>query len=224
MLMFSYSHSTPADMPQKPLPNQPVARRAPSQERARQKVELILEAATRIIDQEGLAGLTTNRIAEVAGISIGTLYQYFKNKQQILSTLGEREVRTVTAKMIATLSRPDPSDAADQAQALIRAVFSAFGGRSQVHRILLEHTLAQGNHERLHASPALIANLLTASGIARPDGSRRTLTPAEAFVLTQAFSGVVRASVGQAAKGLPRAQIEEALLRLIQGFLKERDA
>ncbi|MBK8765411.1 MAG: helix-turn-helix transcriptional regulator [Burkholderiaceae bacterium] len=112
-----------------------------------------MEAATRIIDQEGLAGLTTNRIAEVAGISIGTLYQYFKNKQQILSTLGEREVRTVTAKMIATLSRPDPSDPVDQAQVLIRAVFSAFGGRSRVHRILLEHTLAQGNHERLHESP-----------------------------------------------------------------------
>ena len=207
-------------MPQKPFPIQSVARREPSQERARQKVELILEAATRIIDQEGLAGLTTNRIAEVAGISIGTLYQYFKNKQQILGTLGAREMRTVTAKMIATLSKPDPSDAADQAQVLVRAVFSAFGGRSRVHRVLLEHTLAQGNHDRLHESPALIANLLTASGIARPDGTRRKLSPAEAFVLTQAFSGVVRASVGLAAKGLPRAQIEEALLRLIQGFLK----
>ena len=103
--MFSYSRSTPAIVPQKPLPIQSVARRAPAQERARQKVELILEAATRIIDQEGLAGLTTNRIAEVAGISIGTLYQYFKNKQQILSTLGEREVRTVTAKMIVPASR-----------------------------------------------------------------------------------------------------------------------
>ena len=90
-------------MPQKPFPIQSVARREPSQERARQKVELILEAATRIIDQEGLAGLTTNRIAEVAGISIGTLYQYFKNKQQILSTLGEREVRTVTAKMLSLI-------------------------------------------------------------------------------------------------------------------------
>ena len=51
--------------------NQTVSRRKPLQERARHKVQLILEAATRIIDKDGLEALTTNRIAETAGISIG---------------------------------------------------------------------------------------------------------------------------------------------------------
>ena len=49
-----------------------------------------MEAATRIIDKDGLEGLTTNRIAETAGISIGTLYQYFPDKAAIVRTLAER--------------------------------------------------------------------------------------------------------------------------------------
>ena len=77
-------------------------------------------------------------------------------------------------------------------------------------------------HKRTHHFIALIAALLSGPGVARPDGSRRRLSAAEAFVLTQAFSGVVRASVGQAAQDLPRAQIEDALLRLVHGFLRER--
>ena len=222
MLIFSYSHSEASQLTQKPKPDQSVTLRQPAQERARQKVELILEAATRILDEDGLAGLTTNRIAEVAGISIGTLYQYFNNKDQILSTLGERDMRSVTAKVMATLSAPEPGEAGQQVAALIHAVFNAFGGRSRVHRVLLEQAMAQGDHGRMRESPALIAALLSGPGVARPDGSRRRLSAAEAFVLTQAFSGVVRASVGQAAQDLPRAQIEDALLRLVQGFLRER--
>jgi AcrR family transcriptional regulator len=65
-------------------------RKQPRQARAADMVELILEAATRVLGKESLDGFNTNRVAEVAGISIGSLYQYFPNKSALVATLIER--------------------------------------------------------------------------------------------------------------------------------------
>jgi AcrR family transcriptional regulator len=55
-------------------------RRQPQQRRARQTVEAILDAVVRILKREGFQAITTNRVAEVAGVSIGSLYQYFPDR------------------------------------------------------------------------------------------------------------------------------------------------
>ena len=59
-------------------------RRSPSQTRSRATVDGILTAAARIFARDGFATGTTNRIAELAGVSIGSLYEYFPNKQALL--------------------------------------------------------------------------------------------------------------------------------------------
>jgi AcrR family transcriptional regulator len=66
------------------------ARRSPRQERARATVDAILFAAAHILKTQGMARLTTNRIAALAGVSIGSLYQYFSDKQAIVEALRER--------------------------------------------------------------------------------------------------------------------------------------
>ncbi|GAB3114918.1 hypothetical protein GCM10027217_46630 [Pseudomaricurvus hydrocarbonicus] len=62
-------------------------RKAPSQSRSKEKVQNILAAAKSLLASEGLEKLTTNRIAKLAGLSIGSLYQYFPNKQAIIHQL-----------------------------------------------------------------------------------------------------------------------------------------
>jgi AcrR family transcriptional regulator len=64
-------------------------RKMPLQKRSQAMVEIILEAATRVLAIESLAGFNTNRVAEVAGVSIGSLYQYFPNKSSLVSALIE---------------------------------------------------------------------------------------------------------------------------------------
>ncbi len=207
-------------MPRKSSTDQSLARREPSQERSRQKIELMLEAATRIIDRDGLAALTTNRVAELAGVSIGTLYQYFPNKQAILAALGRREMQAVMSTLRRLLESPTTAPG-EPVRALVRAVFGAFGGRSTVHRVLLENELAQRGFSQLDESPSRFAELLTRVGVPGPDGRRHPLSAADAFVLTQAFTGVIRASVGERARGVPRPQIEDALVRLVRGFIAD---
>jgi AcrR family transcriptional regulator len=70
----------------------PSTRKQPSQERSRQTVAAILEAATHVFSSEGYGAATTARIAERAGVSVGSLYQFFSNKEELLLALGLKHV------------------------------------------------------------------------------------------------------------------------------------
>lgn len=78
-------------------------RKSPKQERAVATAEAIVEATRQIIVNEGFKKATTNRIAELAGVSVGSLYQYFPNKQAIVRTLIEETVNNAATKVRVTL-------------------------------------------------------------------------------------------------------------------------
>lgn len=67
-------------------------RKQPTQERSKDLVELLLKATARILIRDGLAGLNTNKVADVAGVSIGSIYQYFSNKDSLISGLIQRKL------------------------------------------------------------------------------------------------------------------------------------
>lgn len=79
-------------------------RRRPVQQRAQVTVDAMLDAAVKLLKREGASSITTNRIAETAGVSIGSVYQYFPNKQAIFIALHERHIgqvdRVIQRRMI----------------------------------------------------------------------------------------------------------------------------
>ena len=81
-----------------PKPTSP--RKSPRQERSRLTVERILDAAARIFQDQGYAGATTNEIADEAEVSVGSVYQYFPNKDAILVALTRRHIETATAGLV----------------------------------------------------------------------------------------------------------------------------
>jgi AcrR family transcriptional regulator len=87
----------------------PAPRRLPTQARARETVRAILQAAAEVIAEYGYAAGTTNRIAARAGVSIGSLYQYFPNKDAILVALHEQhraDVEPIITEFMARLDDP----------------------------------------------------------------------------------------------------------------------
>lgn len=78
-------------------------RKRPRQARATATVEAILEAAAHILERKGLAALNTNHIAERAGVSVGSLYQYFPTKQAILTEIIRRKRRRLVDGIAASL-------------------------------------------------------------------------------------------------------------------------
>jgi AcrR family transcriptional regulator len=65
-------------------------RKRPTQARARARVELILDATAMLLERDGYDALTTNAIAQAAGVNVASLYQYFPNKQAIMAALAQR--------------------------------------------------------------------------------------------------------------------------------------
>ncbi|WP_199031231.1 MULTISPECIES: TetR/AcrR family transcriptional regulator [Ralstonia] len=197
--------------------DQSLVRRQPCQVRSREKVELILEATIEILDKEGLEALTTNRIAEVAGISIGTLYQYFSNKQQVVDELAQRESDYLTTELLAVLTAPDAQSPEARLRQIIRTLLSGFGGRHQVRRIVLEQAIARGHNPLI--TPGHVSTFLTSAPLRDTDGRRVTLSPIEAFVLTRSVMGAIGSALSHNEQWLASAAFEDSLLALIQGFL-----
>ena len=200
--------------------NQRLGRRLPRQARALQKVELILEATVRILDQEGVDALTTNRIASVAGVSIGTLYQYFADRQEILDALVHRELEAIHERVMCSLRGPAPAEHGGRIRAVVRAVLDAFGGRSAVQHQLLMAADRGASANSPGTLRAAIVDLLVTTGIEPPDRGMRKLTRAEAFVMVHAFVGVLRGVLATTTT-IPRAAIEDALVRLVLAYVTD---
>lgn len=183
-------------------------RRAPSQQRSRLTYEALVEAAAQVFERHGYAAGTTNRIAERAGVSVGSLYQYFADKDAVLAAVARAHVAEgakVLAPLLASLDGdPEPPDAL---AGLVAAVVALHRDRPRLHRILFEEAplpeavrdevlaleraaagqvaayLARRPHPP--ADPALTARLLVEAVetlahrfVLHPDGA----TPEEAFV------------------------------------------
>ena len=111
-------------------------RKRPRQSRSEHLVAAILEAAVRVLEREGAARFTTARVAEAAGVSVGSLYQYFPNKQAILFRLQADEWAQTGGQlheMLADAARPPP-------ERLRRAVLAFF--RSECEEAALRGALA----------------------------------------------------------------------------------
>jgi len=110
-------------------------RRHAKQARSQETLRIVLEAAAQVLVREGYAGATTNRIAEMAGVSVGTIYQYFANKDVLFDALIQRyfdEILEQVRGLSLDVSRPFVMT--------LRAVIST-GMRAQRHGPELLHAL-----------------------------------------------------------------------------------
>jgi len=115
--------------------------RLPRQRRSRETVSELLEAAAQVFTREG-ATATTNRIAARAGVSIGTLYRYFPDKEALLRALAQHHVADASNRLdgACTRLRADRRPFEDTMRALATAVVELHADRPGVHRVM--HRLA----------------------------------------------------------------------------------
>lgn len=117
-------------------------RKQPAQERSRATVGVILEAAARVFASHGYAAATTNRIAAKAGVSVGSLYEYFPNKDALLVALMEAHIaegQAILARAGAEALVPGMS-LRQSVGRLVQAMIDLHGRDRQLHRVLFEET------------------------------------------------------------------------------------
>ena len=168
----------------------------------------------RLLEKGGMAALTTNAVAAAAGVSIGTLYQFFPNKEAILDALADREIAGMSARVSEVMA--DHAIATTEARigAVVRAVAASYGARTAAHRLVMAHSLRRGGNR---LSP-LLARLVAHLSRERESGAiRHALGRADAFVLAHSFAGTLRAMIS-VDDAPPEDEIAQALTRLVLYF------
>lgn len=117
------------------------ARKQPRQARSQATVEAILVAAARVLEAEGVRAFTTNRVAEVAGVSVGSLYQYFPNKEALIVALHDRHARAMHEVIGTTLADGGQTTLRASVGAIVHAMLAAHRTEPELHRAL-EHEYA----------------------------------------------------------------------------------
>jgi AcrR family transcriptional regulator len=110
-------------------------RREPRQHRSRETVAAVLGAVPRVLARHGADALTTNRIAEAAGVSIGSLYQYFPDKQAIYRALHHRHIDDVIQVMERTVAERTAS-LEDFARGLVERLADLHGADPGLHELV----------------------------------------------------------------------------------------
>lgn len=120
-------------------------RKSPRQERSRRTVARILDAAARIFHEQGYAAATTNDIADEADVSVGSLYQYFPNKDALLVALTTRHIEDTTAGLADLLSGLNAEVGFDR---ILRAVVDFLVEQHELDEL---HLLVMHQAPRTHA-------------------------------------------------------------------------
>lgn len=124
-------------------------RKTASQERSRLTVDAILEATARILVREGFDKASTNRVAELAGVSIGSLYQYFPSKEALVAALIDRHNRHVMQAVRSELAEALNLSLEEAVRRLVSVAVKAHRIDPKLHRVLTEQIPRVGRLENV---------------------------------------------------------------------------
>lgn len=120
-------------------------RKLPSQQRSLETYEFILLGAAKVIEKYGMSGFNTNKIAQISGVSVGSIYQYFPSKESILVELIEYYFKGQDDLIIEELSKIDIDNTSppEVIKQIISLLLDKMEGQPQISRQLLAnaHTL-----------------------------------------------------------------------------------
>jgi AcrR family transcriptional regulator len=181
-------------------------------------VSTILDAAVRILDQESADAATTTRIAEVAGVSVGTLYQYFGNRDSILDALQDREFERASEFMLRVLA--EAAGPPEQiARRVIQGLLELYAACPGLHRLLVVEGLRVSPTDRVQAFDlrmvAAIRAFLANAGLP----IRRQNLEVAAFVVYNSVRATMLARLLEAPAGIDDGALVDELTDLVVSYL-----
>jgi AcrR family transcriptional regulator len=193
-------------------------RKQPKQRRSRETVEAILDATARVLVAEGYDKASTNRIARVAGVSIGSLYQYFPSKESLMLALVERHCMQMLELLAACSEtlRNEPVDVA--IHTYVRAMLAAHAKEPELHQVLTTQALQVGCgylKQMEEQACRIVRGYL--------EEHRDRIVPTDldvaAFVLVTAVEAVTHRAVMERPEALRSRSLEDEICALVLRYL-----
>jgi AcrR family transcriptional regulator len=192
----------------------PALRKAPRQQRSQETVAVILEAAAQVFQHDGYAATTTNTIAERAGVSIGSVYQYFGNKDAILVALAEQQLEITTAAVTRVLAEVAEGDLSlrDMLAELVGCVATLHTDQPALHQQLFDLAprtpdLVARFREGERQLAAALAEQLRRLGLGGPDPDINALLAVQG-IEAQVHGALLDPPVGRTAEDCVHAIID----------------
>ncbi len=200
-------------------------RKKPIQERSKATVEAILEGTIRVLLDEGFETLTTTRVAKVAGVGVGTLYQYFPAKESLLFALLEREMTTLETELLGTLVATESQSLEARITATIDALVRHKKAHAELSVVLQAHMPRFNGIRVVRATVRRIVSafavVIRPSLAARMDDAEVQLV---AMMIATAVQGAIDGALNLSAATLRRPAFRDALVHLVLGYLRESGA
>lgn len=201
-----------------------LARKEPRQARAQATVNAILEATVQVLDREGLEAATTTRVAEVAGVSVGSLYQYFSHRDAILNALQDREFERSLQLLQAVLANANlAKNPRETVSAAVQGLASLYRASPGLHRVLAIEGLRVARADRVHDFDSRVLAIVRHFLAATDAPIRRKNVDAAAFVTLQAVRATMLAHLLERPPGIEDSAIVEELVDLILRYLVDTD-
>jgi AcrR family transcriptional regulator len=197
-------------------------RKLPRQARSRASFGAILDGCARVLERGGYESLTTNRVAEAAGVGIGTLYDFFPNREAIVVALAEQRLARLAADVKDGLAAADCLDDYGAVDLLIRRIARAVAADRALYRVLLrEARFVRDSPETRHALDSFfelgqLASRRARERVALPD------RPAD-WLIGRVLAHAVLEIAWQARGEPSRERLTESLVRLTFRMLHGRD-
>ena len=194
-------------------------RKQPTQARAQATVEAILSAARRVLTRTGYAKFSTNRVAKTAGVSIGSLYQYFPNKRALVGAVLEDHVERRTRELLRERRKLVQMSVEQLIHRYAEWMVESHLDDLELHRILVEELPRHG------LTPKISADIERAIVSIRVylEAHASELYPRDhglsAFIIIHTMESLTKAALARD-PGMLNAELVDAIATLITGYLK----
>jgi AcrR family transcriptional regulator len=201
-----------------------VSRKEPRQARAQATVHAILEATVQVLDREGLEAATTTRVAEVAGVSVGSLYQYFSHRDAILNALQDREFERTLRLLQDVLANANlAKNPRETVSAVVQGLASLYRASPGLHRVLAIEGLRVAKADRVHDFDSRVLAIVRHFLAATDAPIRRKNVDAAAFVTLQAVRATMLAHLLERPPGIDEPAIVDELVDLVLRYLVDAE-
>ena len=203
----------------RPAPDLLKPRKTPRQKRSAVTVEAIHTATIQVLLADGVGRLTTTRVAERAGVSVGTMYQYYPHKQALLFAIVERQLDLIVTAMLTAVEGLEGRDLQSVAEGLATAWLDAKMGdivsSRAIYGIAAEFDLA----EMMNRAKVVLLEAISSLLRAIPD-ARFADPDIAAFMLTALLGGSVRIVMEAGTADDDFERLRQELPRACYGYLK----
>jgi AcrR family transcriptional regulator len=176
-------------------------RRRPRQARAQATVDAIIQATARVLVEDGYDRASTNRIAQAAGVSIGSLYQYFPSKEALVAALVEAHLDRMMEAMTRKLQDETPADLRRSAELLVNALIAAYRVDSKLHHVLCQEVPKIGDLRRIYGFEQALSDVIRTHLQSLRHQIRHHSIDRAVFLLINAVPSVIRAAIENDSEG-----------------------